>query len=396
MTSESRQLLLLMLFRISRSIAAGMIMLAFPYYVLTSLHYGALNLGFLYSAATLATGVFSLLLSFLADARGRKGALVIAGVLLPVSSALVFVSGRLAVLFAASVLGGYSATGSRMEGGVGGAAQPIQNALIADLAPPSSRTRLYALLNFLSGLASALGVLLARFIALRDTFLVATLIACAGLIFLLPLRAPGVRRNLRRLQSRRTIGKFTLTAMLNGFSQGLVMPFLIPFFVIEFHVPKGSMSVYAFASGALAAVAGLAAPRLERRTGFLASITWTRGLGAALLLFLPFSHFLALALAIYIVTPTLRSIAIPVQRTAMTEMIAPGELGRAMGISQVGRLVASTGAIALTGTLFEASEIAAPFLLYGTVMAANLLLYFRFFRGNPVDERLKASRGLET
>ena len=86
MTHVSKQLLLLILFRAMRSLSAGIIVLVFPYYVLQSLRYSALDLGLLYTAATLATAAFALLFGFLTDLWGRKGTLVLAGVLLPVGA----------------------------------------------------------------------------------------------------------------------------------------------------------------------------------------------------------------------------------------------------------------------------------------------------------------------
>jgi predicted MFS family arabinose efflux permease len=389
MTRASRQLLLLILFRTSRSIAAGMIMLAFPYLVLTVLHYGAVKLGFIYSMAAVATAVLGLLFGFLADTWGRKRTLVAVGMLLPASSALVYFSHHLAILFLAGILGGYSATGSLMGGGVGGAAQPIQSAIIADLSTSENRTKYFSVLTFLSGVFAAVGALLAKFFHMGAIFLIATLVALAGLAFLWPLKTSEVRGDVRRLESKRTIGKFTITGILNGFTQGLIVPFLIPFFVIVFHIPRSRMAVYAFWSGMLAAVAILAAPWLERRMGFLRSLVVTRGMSAALLLFLPFVHYLVLALAIYILTPALRIMALPVQQTALTEMVGQTETGRALGINQVARLASSSGAIVLTGALFGAAEIAAPFLIYGGIMAANLGLYVYFFRRNPVDDRFR-------
>ena len=86
--------------------------------------------------------------------------------------------------------------------------------------------------------------------------------------------------------------------MLNGLSQGLVVPFLIPFFVLVYHVPMAQMSVYAFAGKALGSVAILAAPMLERRFGFVKSVVITRGLGLAMLTLLPVVKFLPVAIAI--------------------------------------------------------------------------------------------------
>jgi predicted MFS family arabinose efflux permease len=385
MNSHRSQLVFLALFRISRSIAAGMITVAFPYLVLTYRHYSPLQLGLLYTSAAISTALLGLLFGFLTDSWGRGKTLLLVGLLLPVSSVIVLISTRMPALFVATSLGGFSATGSLMTGGIGGAAQPIQNAVITDLTTPQNRTSYFSVLTFLSGMFGAIGALLAKHEGILNVFLYATVISGGGLVFLAFIRAAKVRGNLHRLHSKVVIGKFTVTGILNGFSLGLVVPFLIPFFVIVYHVPKSEMAVYAFASGALAAFALLAAPRLEQTMGFVKSIAVTRGVGTLLLLLLPFWHVFAIALTVYMVTPALRVMAVPVQRTALTEMVKQDELGRALGISQVARLGASSGGITLTGYLFNISEIAAPFCIYAVVMAANIYLYFHFFpRGQQV------------
>jgi predicted MFS family arabinose efflux permease len=379
MNGHRGQLVLLALFRMSRSIAAGMITVAFPYLVLTSRHYSPLQLGLLYTSAAIATALLGLLFGFLTDSWGRGKTLFLVGLLLPVSSAMVYFFKGLPMLFIATSLGGYSATGSLMTGGIGGAAQPIQNAVITDLTTPENRTSYFSILTFLSGMFGAIGALLARHAAVLHVFFYATVISGGGLAFLAFIKTANVRGNIRRLRSKIVIGKFTVTGILNGFTQGLVVPFLIPFFVIVYHVPKSEMAVYAFAGGAMAAFALLAAPRLEQTLGFVKSIAITRGFGTALLLLLPFWHVYAIALIVYLVTPALRVMALPVQRTAFTEMVQQDELGRALGINQVARLGASSGGITLTGYLFNISEIAAPFCIYAMVMAVNIWLYFHFF-----------------
>ena len=386
MKERRGQLILLALFRMSRSIAAGMITIAFPYLVLKDRHYSPLQLGLLYTSAAIATAILGLLFGFLTDSWGRGKTLLLVGLLLPVSSAIVFFSSHLPALFVATALGGYSATGSLMTGGIGGAAQPIQNAVITDLTTSENRTSYFSILAFLSGMFGAIGALLARHAEVQHVFLYATVISGGGLAFLAFIKTGRIRGDFRRLRGKIVIGKFTLTGILNGFTQGLVVPFLVPFFVIVYHVPKSEMAVYAFASGALAAFALLAAPRLEQTLGFVKSIAVTRGLGTALLLLLPFWHVYAIALVVYLITPALRVMAVPVQQTALTEMVHQDELGRALGINQVARLGASSGGITLTGYLFNISEFAAPFCIYAVVMAANIYLYFHFFqRGHRPD-----------
>ncbi|MGH9404688.1 MAG: MFS transporter [Terriglobia bacterium] len=380
-------LFLLAVFRVTRSLSAGMISIAFPYLILTTLHRSALVLGLLYTAAAVATAALGLFFGFLTDVWGQKKTLVIVGLLLPASSLLVYLSSHLGVLFLACMVGGYSATGSLMGGGVGGAAQPIQIVSLAQLTTPENRTSILASFTFISGIFAAMGALAARLFSVHNVFLAATAISLLGIATLAPVKFLEYRGSLRRLRSKSVIGKFSLTGALNGFASGLIIPFLIPFFVIVYHVPKSQMSVYGFIAGALGAAALLAAPRLERLWGFVRTVAFTRGLGTALVLLMPLTHVFLLALFIYFVTPALRVISVPVQQNAITEFVRLDEIGRALGINQVARLASSSGAIAFTGYMFDIAEISLPFYAYAAVMAFNIYLYFRFFK--PMEDRLE-------
>ncbi len=244
----------LALARTCRSIAAGMLNLAFPYYILTRFPHGVLVIGFIFIAATLAGAVLSLLVGIGADVWGRRGTLVVANLLLPLSAIMVYLSHSLWLIVPAAMLGGYSSTGSLGGGGVGGVAQPVQSVVLANLTSYQERTKYFSLFTFLAGVAGALGALLARVLEVRDIFLVAAIISAAGIPLLWCIKVDASRGKLVRLKTRATIGKFTLTGMLNGFAQGLVVPFLIPFFILVYHLPKSEMSVFAFSAGLLASL----------------------------------------------------------------------------------------------------------------------------------------------
>ncbi|MGH9360000.1 MAG: MFS transporter [Terriglobia bacterium] len=389
-----RYLVLLAVFRATRSIAAGMISIAFPYLILTTLHKSPLMLGLLYIAGALATAGLGLAAGFLTDLWGQKKTLFLVGVLLPLSAGVVYSSNSLLALFLASAIGGFSATGSLTGGGVGGAAQPIQIVAIAQLTTLEKRTSVLSIFTFMSGAFSAFGALSARAFNVHDVFLAATLIAFAGLTCVLPIHFQEYRGNLRRLSSLRVIGKFTVTGALNGFAAGLIMPFLIPFFVIVYHVPESQMSVYGFIAGALASSALLLAPRMERLWGFVHTIGLTRGIGLLLILLLPLTHIFLLALLVYFVTPALRIMAAPVQQSAITEFVNFDEVGRALGLNQVARLTSSSGAIAFTGYMFDIADIGLPFYVYAGIMAINIALYFRFFK--PLENRRDDQSKLST
>ncbi len=363
----------------ARSAAAGMISLAFPFLVLNDLHHSALTLGAIYAAACAAAAGQGLLIGVLSDVWSRTKTLWLAAVILPLSAVIVCFSTSLWALFLAAILGGYSATGSLMGGGVGGAAQPIQNAILTDLSASENRTKFFSWFMFLSGVAAAAGTLLTRLVSVRGAFWAAALISGAGMLFLVPLCLPLPGGRLGRLKNGRVLGQFSVTGALNGLSQGLITPFLVPFFILVFHVSAKRMSVYGFVSGSLGALAILAGPALGRRLGFVRSIAWTRGLGAVLLMLMPLIRVLPFDLLVYFLTPTLRVAAVPVQKNAMAGMVDRAELGRVFGWNQVSRLAASAGAIFFTGAMFGLADIGFPFYCYGAIMAINIGLYFRFF-----------------
>jgi MFS family permease len=376
-----RDIWCLVAFRTCRGVAAGLINVAFPYLILRQLHATPLALGLLYTAGSFGTAVIGFVCGFLADMLGRKFMLGILGALLPASALLVYLSRNQWVLFAATFIGGFSATGSLASGGVGGAAMPVQSAVLADVTNADERTVWFARFAFLSGVTGAAGALAARVVPVRPGFLVACVIAAAGTLALAPIRSSRPAGEVLRLPSLGTISKFTITGVLNGFSQGLVTPFLIPFFVIVYHVPRAQMSVAAFLSGLIASAAMLAAAPLERAVGWVQSIIVTRAAGIVLFVLFPLIRVLPVSLAIYMLAPALRVIAAPIQQSVMSEMVLEEERSRALGINQVARLTSASTGTVLTGYLFHIAAVALPFYLYAAVAGGNLFLYRLFFGG---------------
>ncbi|MDG6906572.1 MAG: MFS transporter [Nitrososphaerota archaeon] len=415
--------------RIFRSIAAGLINITFPYIILVELyhnsHQGSLILGFIYTLAAIATAVLGLSLGFSADLIGKKITFLIALLLLPFSVILLGYATSsiqsLPLIFLAASVGGFSATGSLAGGGVGGAAGPIQSLLVTEITKRSSRTFYFSIFSFVSALASAAGAFIAGLLSITDVLTIATVMGFISTFLALLVRIPKPdttvseigpqkeenadahifdppsetkheeRPPLGRIWmgSARNIGKFTATGMLNGISQGLVAPFLIPFFIIVYAIPRPEMATYATISGVAGAFALLLAPRIERALGFLKGLMITRALSAVLVLAMAFIRLLPVSLGIYFLIPPLRTLGMPMQQTAMMDMVDRKERGRAFGINQSARLGASSAGTAFAGYEFNLSEIEVPFVLYALVLGMNVYLYYTFFSSyRPPPETL--------
>ncbi len=365
--------------RLLRGTAAGLITIAFPYLALTELRTGALLLGLLYALGSVATGLLSYAVSLYGSRRALRPAYFLSLALLPAAALLLLLPPTLPLVALASALGGFSATGSLAGGGVGGVAMPLQTAILSDLIPPGRRTLWLSRFTFFASLSAGAGTLLGGFLGLEAIFLVALALAVGSVLAAVPVPVRTVRRG--RPMDRRShdvIRRFTLTGLLNGFSQGLLTPFLIPFFVLVYGIPRPEMAVYATLSSVVGTFAVLLAPALEHRWGFVRAIVGTRLAAAGLAGVMPFLPF-AGALAVYLVLPALRVAALPAQTAALMGRVAPEDRSEGAGTNQAARVLAAGGATALGGYSLEEVAVAVPFVAYAATLAANAWLYLEFF-----------------
>ena len=380
----------LIYFRILRSVAAGMLIVIFPYFILNNFSHSSLLLGFLYAAGTITTALAGALFGLLFDRHPTKILVIIVNGFLAIGLwILVFGDHSILLIFIASALGGFSATGSIAGGGVGGVAAPIQNAVAARIIPETERTNAYTTLMFIGGITSIIGIITAGFLNIEVIFAISATLATLSIIPLILLPQKTFRPIIKIAHDgrRKALRDFSITGVLNGLSQGLIIPFLIPFFFLIYHVSSAQMSVYASIGGALAILAILAAPWLDKNFGLVKSMILTRGIGILAVIALPLIHYFPLAIFIYLITPALRIMALPVQQRAITSIAGEGDVATVLGFNQSTRLLAASGGSAIAGYFFENALISFPFYGYAIIAGGNLLLYKKFFgnlRGNKI------------
>ncbi len=389
--SARRGIWFLLATRILRGLAAGLITIGFPYLVLTDLRSGALVLGLIYAGGALSTALLAYLFGRFGSRHAMRTTYLVSLALLPIACVVLLLPPELPLAVLASVLGGFSATGSLASGGVGGIEMPLQTAILSDLAPPSKRTQWFSQFTFTVGISAAFGVLAGGFGTLDQLFMVALALSASSFLVAMAVPVRSVAQGRRpSARSKGVIRRFATTGILNGFSTGLLTPFLIPFFVLYFHVARPEMSIFTTASSLLGTFSVLSAPYLELRWGWVASIVGTRAAAATLAVLMPFVPLVP-ALAAYIALPALRIAALPAQQTALMGHLPYADRSEAAGTNQAARIGAASGATALGGFALEDVAVAVPFLGYGLALAANAFLYVRFFGWH--GERLPAPTG---
>ncbi len=375
----SRGLRLLFVSRLARGIAAGLVTIGFPYLVLTDLRTGAFLLGLLYALGAFSTALLTYALGRLGSRRALRGSYLASLTLLPIACALLVLPPAFPLALAASVLGGFSATGSLAGGGVGGAAMPLQSAVLSDLVDPNDRTRWFSLFTFSAGVSASLGALLAGFGTLTDVFVAALILSLFSVLVAIPIPIRPIARGRRPSRSSQgVIRRFTITGILNGFSQGLLTPFLIPFFVLIFGIHRSEMAVYTTAASLLGTFSVLAAPYLNRRWGFVQAVVGTRAVAAGVVLAMPFVSLYP-ALILYILLPAFRVAALPAQSAALMDRLPHADRSEGAGTNQAARVGAASAATAFGGFALEDLAVSIPFIGYSVALAANAYLYVRFF-----------------
>lgn len=369
-------------FRVLRGIAAGTLVVTFPYFIVASFTHGEFFLGICYAVGTIVSALAGFIFGSWFDKRPTKK------LTLGVISLLFFGLLILAVLphvlwlvLLASALAGVSATGSMTGGGSGGVAAPIQGALVAHLIPDEYRTEAYSFLTFMAGIAAAAGVAASGSMSMEHLFWIGVVAAFLSLIpvALLPDRAFAHVPVPFAAESKKALRNFSITGLLNGFSQGLALPFLVPLFMVSYGAARGPMSFYSSIAGIIGSFALLAAPWLDRRFGLVSSMILSRGGSIIALLLIVFVHSFPVAIFLFLIFPALRVAAMPIQQRAIVDIAGEGSTGTVLGANQGTRLLSAAGGSAIAGYLFDRALTALPFYAYAVIAASNLVLYKKFF-----------------
>ncbi|MCL5788766.1 MAG: MFS transporter [Candidatus Marsarchaeota archaeon] len=377
----TRDLSLIVGSRVLRNFAAGFLNVAVSLYLVEVLRYSYLNIGVVFGIASFAAPMLTIVFGFAGDIFGRKPMLVMGNSLLVVSCLLLLAERGYIDIVSASVLGSFGLAGGTVGGGVGSYVAPMQNALLAEKAPPGKLTQVYSYTSLLGGMASSAGAYLVNLADFQTLFTYGLILSAGSTLVTVFIKERQGRQKIRlgKISSGGAIAKFSVTGMLNGFGQGLVTPFFPILFHSVFHVSNGLVGD-AMGAGTLASSLSMpVTPYLAKRLGFVKMIVVTRGISTLLLALFPFTPAFTVAVMEYGAITTTRMLALPAQQSLMMGMVSEAERSSATGINQASRLLPSSAATFLTGYALDGFPLELPFLLAVPVNLANLVLYKVFF-----------------
>lgn len=270
-----------------------------------------------------------------------------------------------------------------------------QAGLTHSLADTANRTTAIAWYILCGSLATAVGALAAGFLAnalgYRAIFL---LYAACGALLLGLFRglspaievggpddglAAAPRFGLHK--SRPIVMRLAALFMVDTFGSGLVVQsFLAYWLQRRFGIGPASIGSIFFGTSLLAAFSAIAAGRLAARFGLINTMVWTHLPANLLLIALPLAPSLPVAVAILLVRGCLSQMDVPARQSYLMAVVEPDERSAAGGVTGLARSVANALAPPVTGLLFAAGSLSAPFVAGGVLKILYDLALWRSFR----------------
>jgi len=282
---------------------------------------------------------------------------------------------------------------------------PLEQALLAQLAPDRQRTAIFARYSLVGAFVGALGamcaglpdLLTAQFglthrTALQAMFLLyGGLGAVSALVYRrLPARSTveaGVRvapltRSRRIVYTLATL--FSLDAVAGGF---IVQSMLALWLFQRFHLSVAVAGTIFFWTGLLSALSYLVAVRISARIGLVRTMVFTHLPSSLLLLMVPFVDDLAIVIALLLARSALSQMDVPTRTSYVMAVVTPGERAAAASITSVPRSLASATSPLLAGYLLGVSSFGWPLIVAGGLkIVYDLLLLTTFGKVRPPEE----------
>lgn len=383
---------LILLSRALRLFAFGALSVILVLYF-SSLGWSQTRIGQILALTMLGDALITLVVTLHADRLGRvrmlqAGALlmVLVGVVLPLTENPWIVA-PIAFFGAISLNGGEVGPFLAIE----------QAALTHSLADVSHRTTAIAWYILCGALATALGALASGWVgSYRAVFTVYAV--CGGLLLIIfsrlsravePAQGESMAPRFGLHKSRGIVLRLSALFMLDTLGSGLaVQSFLAYWLHLRFGAPTAVIGSIFFGFSLLAAFSALVAGRLAKRIGLVNTMVWTHLPGSLLLIALPFTPSLPGAIVVLLLRGCLSQMDVPARQSYLMAVVEPDERSAAGGIAGLAKSLANSISPQITGALFAAGWLSAPFVAAGTLKVIYDLSLWRSFRGiRPPEER---------
>ena len=402
---------LLFLTRFTRLFAYGSLSVILVFYLI-GLGLTESEIGMLLTLTLVGDVVVSLYLTTRADRIGRRRMLIV-GAILMASAGLAFAcTSNLLFLIVAGTIGVISPSGNEV-----GPFLSIEQAALAHVISPGTRTQVFAWYTLAGSLATAAGALCGGTIAhlLQRTAIttvgsyriVVIFYAALGLILALffarlssaaevglPREATALPATLKDFfgisRSHHVVVKLSSLFALDAFAGGFVVQsFAAYWFYLRFGVNPGTLGIIFFWANIFAGISALLASRLASRIGLVKTMVATHLPSNVLLILVPLMPSLSLAVLVLLVRFSISQMDVPTRQSYTMAVVSSEERSAAAGITGVARTAGAAISPLFVGFFFaRPSLINVPFFIAGTLkIIYDLMLYKEFVATQPPEEK---------
>jgi MFS family permease len=404
-SSRSRDLRWLFGGNAARMFGYGILDVMFALY-LVEMGLDTLHVGVVISATLLGSAALNFLVPRLTLRYGRRGTLLLLSTIMAASAVLILTTSSWLLLILAGASGTLNFTGATNTG-----FGAVDQTVLAEITDANSRNRYFGrystvalLARMLGALASSIPAQLQRLIGLpllqgyRALLLLFLLLTIVGFLFSWrlsgaiegsrkadPARTPW--HNLRQSQS--FIGKLSLLFGVDALATGFIPQSLIVlWFSLRFGAGAELMGPVYSGIRLLQAGAYPVAMRLADRYGLLNTVVFSHLPSQFLLLAIPFTPSLTVAVALLMAQQAMSHMDIPTRQAYIVAVVQPDERTAAVGLTNTVRNLTQGISPSISGLAIRTLSLGMPFFFAGGIGALyDVMMYFSFRRsGKPRAE----------
>ena len=376
----------------------GVFRLIFNFYAL-SLGFDESVLGNLITTSSFVALIAALPMGYLADMIGRKGSLVLSGVLLAISVIAMALWKTETSLYAMNVVSGLAQS----------LAGVTMSPFLMENSDEKERTYLFSFGQGLQMTMASVGNWIGGYlptwigqtqnvsatssIAYGNSILIAGIGAVLAVLPLVFIKAPNISRSQRAVfapfqyaaKNPGLLTKLVLPMLLTSLGAGLIMPFMNVFFRVVHNQPDPVIGTL-FAWGSLAMGVGLLiAPPLADRTGKIQLVVITQALSIPFLILLGFSPIFWVGAASYYIRLALMNMSSPVYQTFVMEHVEPSGRATVASLTSMAWNFGWAFSPTISGWLQVKYGFAPAFIGTITLYTISVVMYWAFFWRRTIE-----------
>lgn len=370
----------------------GVYRLLFNFYML-SLGYDRAFIGNLVSVSSLTALIVALPIGYLADRLGRKPAMLISGITVPLSVLVMVLFPYQFVFIVMNVVLGLAQSLGAVTNGP----------FLMENSQAKERTYLFSFSLGFSMLAGSLGNWFGGYfptwlgasvgadatsqLAYAVSLLAVGAAALTGIVPIMLIKTPRLSKADRAdfapfsyiLENRGKLGRLVLPMLITSIGAGLIMPFMNVFFRVQHHQSDSVIGTL-FALGSLAMGIGMViAPPLAEKVGKIQLVVLTQALSIPFLILLGFAPWFGVAVFSYYIRAGLMNMSGPVYQTFIMEQADPKARATVASLTSMSSSFGWALSPTISGYIQENSGFGPVFILTIILYSISIYLYWAYF-----------------